>query len=379
MSANPAPPLAWPLLASLLLHGAALAWLPLTPLAVAEPAAPIELQLQPAPTSAQPQARRQTRDRPHTPQASASSRPAPEPSAAADALAHSAPTQSLPSTEVRAGVSPAALASTAMNPGPALAAPDPAAAGVMQAPAPVPTLRTASASDGMAAPSAVMVSAGGAAPTVETTALAKLDPTGRAHGELRIAPGPRADPAAVRQPGGQAPSTDAGPATSQAHVRDKTPWQGAPLRAQAAGPEVIPAPQVAFAGEMAATPQPARARTSPEPHTLRATAAAPLSLVEAEGAPSTAIAVARLKPEARACFAPPPPHWNAQGRVLLRIRVDANGRASEVSLDSGSGEPRLDRLAMQQARDCALFEIYDAQGRPRAALVRLPVVYRYAD
>ncbi|MCS6786826.1 MAG: energy transducer TonB [Thiobacillaceae bacterium] len=166
-----------------------------------------------------------------------------------------------------------------------------------------------------------------------------------------------------------------------AHERDKTPWTAAtPVEAPTPALDLRLPPTAAW-GEAAGTPAVQSGERLPAEAAGRGLSAVaePLGLKEAESAPSSALALARLAPSARACFGPPPPEWNAQGRVVLRIRVDEEGRPAEVAIDSGSGDARLDRLAREQALRCARFDLYDRQGRRRPGLVRLPVVYRFTD
>lgn len=64
-----------------------------------------------------------------------------------------------------------------------------------------------------------------------------------------------------------------------------------------------------------------------------------------------------------------------QGRVLLRIAVSDEGRASEVEILESSGYEILDAAAAQFARDVP-FQPARRHGKPIAAEVSLPVIYR---
>lgn len=64
-----------------------------------------------------------------------------------------------------------------------------------------------------------------------------------------------------------------------------------------------------------------------------------------------------------------------QGRVLLRIAVSAEGRASDVEVLESSGYEILDAAAAQFAREVP-FQPARRYGKPIAAEVSLPVIYR---
>lgn len=68
-----------------------------------------------------------------------------------------------------------------------------------------------------------------------------------------------------------------------------------------------------------------------------------------------------------------------QGLVVLRIRVDREGRAERIEVRSGSGDAQLDGLAVDQARGCARFVVKNNKGRPVAATLDLPIRYRLND
>lgn len=63
-----------------------------------------------------------------------------------------------------------------------------------------------------------------------------------------------------------------------------------------------------------------------------------------------------------------------QGTVLLRVVVDATGRASQVNIYRSSGFPRLDAAACEAVRH-ALFKPYVFKGQAQAALVFVPVEF----
>ena len=62
------------------------------------------------------------------------------------------------------------------------------------------------------------------------------------------------------------------------------------------------------------------------------------------------------------------------GTVVLRVLVDAQGRAAEVHLARSSGFSRLDQAAAKAMRD-ARFKPHSEGGVPRPFWVNTPVTY----
>jgi len=111
---------------------------------------------------------------------------------------------------------------------------------------------------------------------------------------------------------------------------------------------------------MISMPQPSASpmQTPPEPvHTEPVTEAAPPA-PEAPPAPAAAAAAPIIPPNFIAAYldnpAPEYPHLSKQlkesGRVLLRVRVSAEGRSAQVELDKSSGYDRLDQAAIEAVR-----------------------------
>lgn len=373
--------LKWSLMASVALHGAALVWVQAQPMQVPAPSPPIEVRISRAEDKAEP-ARGARRSTLH---------PMPGRDGSAELAAPAAVAVSHPAmAQVETHLRPLPTAATSLSIGSAASAPLPSAA-TDAASAPLGGAQPMSAASGprTARSAEALTAAGGA--VAASAALASEPIFEASHMELRTAGGgqprpaahPTADMPSLQWRTAEASAATAGEAqrASAAHERDKTPWASASPAAAPTPPlDLRPPPLVAWGDASAG----ARPQTADQPASergargLNATAEA-LSLQAAESAPSTALALARLAPAARACFAPPPPEWDAQGRVVLRIRVDEEGRPADVAVDSGSGDPRLDRLAREQADRCARFDLYDRQGRRRPGLVRLPVVYRIVD
>lgn len=370
--------LKWPLFASVLAHGVALAWLPVPEVVTPPPAPPLEVRLlSPTPEPAVPL------PKPHRQTARASTRPAPAPAEPSSAAAES----NRPPAPVPAALRPASAPAELAQARAMAQTADGSMAVVSGA---LPAWGQAGAAQGalrLAHPAE-------AQPALQTTApMARAPAPATATAAVALGPGPVLQPAAAAEavappshlpettgPAGDVAAQGApGLASGLVHERDKTPWAGALPAAHPAQPLPLPAPAPGMgagpAREVTAEPVMITAATG----VLQVGLARPLSLLEAEGMPGSAIAYARLTAQSRACYRPPPVHWNAQGRVVLRVHVDTTGRPAAVMLESGSGEPRLDRLAMEQTRSCARFEIVDVHGRPRAAVVRLPVVYRFEE
>ncbi|MFH1869847.1 MAG: TonB family protein [Pseudomonadota bacterium] len=67
-----------------------------------------------------------------------------------------------------------------------------------------------------------------------------------------------------------------------------------------------------------------------------------------------------------------------QGRVVLRVQVEADGRAAEVQLHSSSGSPRLDQSALDTVRR---WQFVPARlgPTPTAAWVLVPIAFTLKD
>jgi protein TonB len=66
-----------------------------------------------------------------------------------------------------------------------------------------------------------------------------------------------------------------------------------------------------------------------------------------------------------------------EGRVLLEVAVDADGRAVAVRVAESSGHRLLDEAALRAVRDWR-FTPARQDGRAVAAKVRVPVTFRLA-
>ncbi len=79
---------------------------------------------------------------------------------------------------------------------------------------------------------------------------------------------------------------------------------------------------------------------------------------------------------------PPPPYpplairRGAEGTVVLRVQVGADGRVADVRIERSSGHRDLDRAAERQVRERWRFVPAQVDGRHVEAWARLPVVFR---
>jgi protein TonB len=157
---------------------------------------------------------------------------------------------------------------------------------------------------------------------------------------LAAAKSPQQDGAVFRRPAAAERATLV-PPPSPAVVPDTSDpaasLQTVPAAEQPTAAEAVPAvaqAQVAIAPAMAVDPTPIRAEPTPAPPAPRVLAHA----------------------DRQRC--PPASHPAAlrergiEGSVLLRVKVDAQGRAAEVQLQSSSGWRLFDEAALQQARAC---------------------------
>lgn len=67
-----------------------------------------------------------------------------------------------------------------------------------------------------------------------------------------------------------------------------------------------------------------------------------------------------------------------QGRVVLRVRVEADGRAADVQLHASSGSPRLDQSALDTVRRWKFVPARLGQ-TPTAAWVLVPIAFTLKD
>lgn len=165
---------------------------------------------------------------------------------------------------------------------------------------------------------------------------------------------------------------------------EPAPGEAAPAAAIATVPsEPLPAPMPA--GSPAPLPQAAdgdSARLVEEPPPPAAPVQPPAPLPPAlEQAPPPAPAAAAQAPELLAGQDAPryPPsalRRGESGTVLLRIQVDAEGRAGDVEIIERSGSRALDRAAGEAALRWRFSPARDAQGQPVPGQAVVPVEFQ---
>lgn len=116
-------------------------------------------------------------------------------------------------------------------------------------------------------------------------------------------------------------------------------------------------------------PSPARndAPPSPLPPAPAPVAAAPASTAASFSAAYLRNPPPRYPPESRSA--------GEAGRVLLRVRVTADGRAESVEIAASSGHARLDDAALSAVRRWRFVPAQQA-GAPVAATVTVPILFR---
>lgn len=145
-----------------------------------------------------------------------------------------------------------------------------------------------------------------------------------------------------------------------------------PLRTRPVLSEVLatPAPPIALPRSEMSVPE------APAGETVERTATTTETGQPGPAAP-TGEAEARIDYD----FAPLPPYPRAElirgteGSVLLRVRVDAEGRVQQVDIERSSGSRALDRAAQQQVARSWRFKPALRDGRPVAGWVRVPIEF----
>jgi protein TonB len=251
---------------------------------------------------------------------------------------------------------------------------------------------------------AVLIAAAGAGPqlpppTIEVSIVAAPVPPGAA--ATAAQKGPEAPEAApVREPVEAEPD----PATELASIEHSEPpaAESEPTRSEPR-PEPVLVSEAAPAPEKAPPPPPARKPEPPEPAPQEPAASdaspAPAPIAGAQPAQLAALPDAESVDSA----APPgagmtrPPRYEAggeanpwprypaaarrrgiEGEVLVRVAVGLDGRAERVEVLRSSGSALLDKSAVE-ALERWRFEPARAAGRPVAATVEIPVIFRLTD
>jgi protein TonB len=115
----------------------------------------------------------------------------------------------------------------------------------------------------------------------------------------------------------------------------------------------------------------------PDPVTATTPAVVPPTAVPGAGSVPRQVAdVAYSRPPAPR-YPPEAKRARAQGLVLLRVLIDAQGRAAAVSVHRSSGHAALDDAA-RAAVLAALFKPYEENGVARSAEVIVPIEFSLA-
>ena len=204
------------------------------------------------------------------------------------------------------------------------------------------------------------------------------------------------------------------------HSRDHRRSESAPGEVATAQeplpePEPVPAPEAAPPEPIAALPEPpplpqakpTALTSAPQPATAASQAAKPISLIAESGdspainprpsAPTAAPAAGGPSAEATQVGAATPPRYSGaglanpaprypylarrrgqEGRVVLRVRVNADGRAEAVSIRESSGYHLLDEAALETVRQWRFLPARKAD-LTVAGLVDVPVSFRLTD
>ena len=152
-------------------------------------------------------------------------------------------------------------------------------------------------------------------------------------------------------------------------------------------PAIVPPRPKPIERRPTAPPQPTRLAAPDESPAPTPIAVPPAPTIASPPAPSLAApVVAPTQPRFDADYLDnPKPSYPAisrrlaeQGRVVLRVRVEADGRAAEVQLHSSSGSPRLDQSALDTVRRWKFVPARLGQ-TPTAAWVLVPIAFTLKD
>ncbi|WP_158537399.1 MULTISPECIES: energy transducer TonB [Microvirgula] len=189
----------------------------------------------------------------------------------------------------------------------------------------------------------------------------------------------------------EAPPASAPPAPQARPAAATAPAHSIPTREQADAPADItrktrpqpPAPTAAPAAPAAPASPPAAASAAPDSSSATADGSATAS--GGQGRHGTQDSSGDGPHEARiisSMYSNRPPTYPAasrslgeEGRVILKVRVNAAGRPESIDIDTSSGFPRLDRAATDAVHRWR-FEPAMSQGQPVAGWVRVPILFR---
>lgn len=169
----------------------------------------------------------------------------------------------------------------------------------------------------------------------------------------------------------------------------------APVPAQAAAPKPVPVKPVTRPNTRPKPVPRPETKTSPSPKAITESVAPP---VPAVAEPATPAAVAPAMPSAPAAspapaqpgtitagieyIHPPQPDYppvsrrmGEEGKAILRVLVNLQGRPERIEVQKSSGSPRLDEAA-RQAVSRATFKPFTEDGKPVAAYAIVPIKFQ---
>lgn len=161
----------------------------------------------------------------------------------------------------------------------------------------------------------------------------------------------------------------------------------APAEAIKPNPEIVPPKPKPVERRPTPVPQPIQLAAPVDSPAPAAATVAPAPTIAAAPAPvAPAPAPVATQPRFDAGYLDnPKPVYPAisrrlaeQGRVVLRVQVEADGRAAEVQLHSSSGSPRLDQSALDTVRRWKFVPARLGQ-MPVAAWVLVPIAFTLKD
>lgn len=166
------------------------------------------------------------------------------------------------------------------------------------------------------------------------------------------------------------------------------PPQAAPQAPQPKAPPARPQPKRVIATPVQAKPAPADKPTPTETVTQQEQDVPAAQAVPDAPAPAAAPvppsppAPREIPTSAVRYRVPPQPQMprasqrlNEQGRVVVRVLIDTQGRATQMTVEQSSGFDRLDREALRAISQSQFFP-YQENGRALAAWVRIPIVFK---
>lgn len=202
---------------------------------------------------------------------------------------------------------------------------------------------------------------------------------------LPAAPVPAPVPAVLPAP---APRPETPPAPPPSLPSPPKPRAPKPVKVPKPAPRPVPKPVESAAPEPAPAPNPTPAESAP-PQPAPAPSAAPTPAAPPAAAPAAPVPAADAPPATPRTLRagvrylePPQPEYpplsrrmGEQGRTVLRVLIDAQGRPERIEIKRSSGSARLDDAA-RRAVERALFRPHVEDGRPVAVYALVPIAFQ---